>query len=309
MSKLSKAIKEPRKAIRVVLNQWLSRLAFLIKNDEKYLRMKWRLCMDYPLNLDNPKTFSEKLQWLKLNYHDPIFTTMVDKVAVKDYVTERLGKEYVIPTLGVYNKPEDIDWDKLPNRFVLKCTNDSNSVVICKDKSSLDKGVVVRKFKRCLKHNYFYQGREWPYKNVPRRIIAEEYIEPQDGKKDLPDYKFFCFDGEVKAMFIATDRQTPGEKVKFDFFDAEFNHLPFKQGHENALVMPSKPQNFDLMKQLAAKLSKGYPHMRVDFYDLGDKVLFGEITLYHFGGVTPFNPIDWDYKFGEWLTLPQTIRK
>lgn len=304
MPNIIKAIKHPGKAVKDVLDTLLSKYAFLIKNDEKYIRLKWWLNMDYPLNLDNPQTFSEKLQWLKLNDHNPLYTTMVDKVAVKDYVASILGEEYIIPTLGVYDKPEDINWDELPDRFVLKCTNDSNSVVICKDKSKLDKEKVIKKYRRALKHNYFYKGREWPYKNVPRRIIAEAYIEPRPDLKDLPDYKFFCFDGKCKAMFVATDRQTPGEEVKFDFFDADFNHLPLRQGHENAAVTPKKPENFETMKQAAEKLSKGIPHVRVDFYDLGDEVLFGELTLFHFGGVTPYKPQEWDKYLGDMLTLP-----
>lgn len=304
MSQLVKAVKNPKKAIKVVLNDLLAKYAFLIKDDEKYLRMKWWLNMDYPLNLDNPTTFNEKLQWLKLHDHNPLYTTLVDKVAVKDYVADILGPEYIIPTLGVYDKPEDIDWDALPDKFVLKCTNDSNSVIICKDKSSLDKNMVIRKYRKALKYNYFYKGREWPYKNVPRRIIAEQFIDPVPGRKDLPDYKFFCFDGEVKAMFIATDRHVEGEDVKFDFFDCDFNHLPFRQGHENAEIMPSKPANFELMKKAASKLSHGLPNARVDFYDLGDKVYFGEVTLFHFGGITPFDPEEWDKRFGEMLKLP-----
>lgn len=304
MSQIVKAIKNPKKAIKVVLNDLLAKYAFLIKDDEKYIRMKWWLNMDYPLNLENPSTFSEKLQWLKLHDHNPLYTTLVDKVAVKDYVAKELGPEYIIKTLGVWDKSEDIDWDSLPDRFVLKCTNDSNSVVICKDKSKLDKEAIIKKYRKALKHNYFYKGREWPYKGVPRRIIAEEFIEPVPGRRDLPDYKFFCFNGEVKAMFIATDRHVDGEDVKFDFFDADFNHLPFRQGHENAEKIPSKPLNFELMKEAAAKLSKGLPNVRVDFYDLGDKVLFGEVTLFHFGGITPFEPEEWDKIFGDMLTLP-----
>lgn len=304
MKRLFKAIKDPKWAIKILLNNLLSRFAFLIKNDEVYIKLKWKLNMNYPLNLENPRTFSEKLQWLKLYYHNPLYTTMVDKVAVKDYVGGILGEEYIIPTLAVYDRPDDIDWDNLPEKFVLKCTNDSNSVVICKDKSKLDRQGVIKKYKKALKHNYYYQGREWPYKNVPRKIIAEKYIDPVPGRKDLPDYKFFCFNGKMKMMFIATDRQVPGEEVKFDFFDAEFNHLPFTQGHQQAKTKPSKPKNFEVMKQAAEKLSKGLPHARIDFYDIGDKVLFGEITLFHFGGVTPFNPEEWDKRIGEMLTLP-----
>lgn len=304
MSYLIKAIKNPRKALKVELNNLLTKYAFLISDDEQYIRWKWKLCMDYPLNLDNPTTFSEKLQWLKLYAHNPLFTTLVDKVAVKDYVANIIGSEYIIPTLGVYERPEDIDWDALPNQFVLKCTNDSNSVVICKDKATLNKENVIKRLRRSLKQNYYLKGREWPYKNVPKRIIAEKYIEPRPGSKDLPDYKFFCFDGKVKAMFVATDRQTPGKKVKFDFFDADYNHLPFRQGHDHATTIPIKPKNFELMKQAAEQLSKGLAHARVDFYDLGDRVLFGEITLFHFSGFTPFEPFEWDKRFGELLSLP-----
>lgn len=303
MSRLLKAMKNPNKALRVILNDLLAKFAFLIKDDEKYIKIKWKLNMNYPLNLKNPKSFSEKLQWLKLYDHNPLYTKLVDKVAVKEYVAEILGSEYIIPTLGVYDRPEDIDWDGLPDQFVLKCTNDSNSVVICRDKSNIDRKAVIKKYKKALKHNYFYIGREWPYKNVPRRIIAEKYIEPVPGRKDLPDFKFFCFDGVCKAMFIATDRLVQGEKVKFDFFDADFNHLPFRQGHDHAKVMPQKPKNFEQMKNAAEKLSKGLRHVRVDFYDIGDKILFGEMTLFHFGGVTPYEPVEWDYKFGEWLHI------
>lgn len=273
--------------------------------DEYYLKLLYRLMMGKRLNLENPQTFSEKLQWLKLYDHKPEYTTMVDKYAVKDYVARIIGEEFIIPTLGVWNKVEDIDWDALPYQFVLKCTHDSGGLVICKDKSKLDKVAAIKKLKAGLKRDYFKMFREWPYKNVPKRIIAEQYIEPALDINDLPDYKFFCFDGEVKAMFVATERQVKGEEVKFDFFDADYNHLPFRQGHEHAKVVPQKPKNFELMKQLAEKLSKGIPHVRVDFYDIGDKVLFGELTLYHFSGMMPFEPEEWDYKWGELVKLPQ----
>ena len=272
--------------------------------DEPYLKLLYYLMMGKRLNLNNPQTFSEKLQWLKLHDHRPEYTTMVDKYAVKDYVAGIIGEDYIIPTLGVWDKVEDIDWDTLPNQFVLKCTHDSGGLVICKDKSKLDKDAAIKKLKAGLKRDYFKVFREWPYKNVPKRIIAEQYIEPAPGVNDLPDYKFFCFDGEVKAMFVATERQVKGEEVKFDFFDADYNHLPFQQGHDHAKIMPPKPVNFELMKHLAQQLSKGIPHVRVDFYSIGDKVLFGELTLYHFTGMMPFEPEAWDYKWGEWIKLP-----
>lgn len=303
MSQLVKAVKNPRKAIKVVLNDLLSKYAFLIKDDEKYLRLKWKLNMDYPLNLENPTTFNEKLQWLKLHDHNPLYTTLVDKVAVKDYVAGILGPEYIIPTLGVYDKPEDIDWDSLPERFVLKCTNDSNSVIICKDKSRLDKNMVIKKYRKALKHNYFYKGREWPYKNVPRRIIAEQFIDPVPGRKDLPDYKFFCFDGEVKFYKIDYDRfvkhranyySTKGELLPF----GEINYPPdFNKELE-------QPAEISYMISLSEKLAKNIPMVRVDFYDVNGRILFGEMTFYPGGGGGKFTLEEWDYKIGEFLHLP-----
>ena len=288
-----------KKIVEKVYNRLL-----LVLPDELYLKVKFRQLMGKKLNLKNPQTFSEKLQWLKLYDRRPEYTTMVDKYAVKGYVAKIIGDEYIIPTLGVWDRPEDIDWDSLPNQFVLKCTHDSGGLVICRDKSKLDKKAATTKLRKTLKQNYYRKWREWPYKNVPRRIIAEQYIEPAPDLKDLPDYKFFCFDGEVKALFVATDRQKEGEEVKFDFFDADFNRLPFKQGHEHAAVTPRKPKNFEVMKKAAAQLSKGLPHARVDLYEVGDKVLFGEITLFHFSGLVPFRPEEWDKVFGDMLTLP-----
>ena len=260
--------------------------------------------MRHKLDLHNPKTFSEKLQWLKLYDRRPEYTTMVDKYAVKEYVSTIIGSEYVIPTLGVWDKPEDIDWDSLPEKFVLKTTHGggSSGVIICRDKATFDREKTIAKLKKSMKQDLYGFSKEWPYKNVPRRIIVEQYIEAENN--DLPDYKFFCFDGVVKGLFVATDRQTPGVDVKFDFFDANFNHLPFRQGHDHAERTPIKPANFELMKNLASKLSKGIPQVRVDFYDLGDCVLFGEMTFFHFSGSMPFEPEEWDFRFGEWIKLP-----
>jgi len=270
-----------------------------------YLKVQYRLRLGYWMDFNNPSTFNEKLLWLKLYDHRPEYIKFVDKYEVKDIVAKIIGKEYVIPTLGVWDNVDDIDFDSLPNQFVLKCTHDSGGLIICKDKRRLDIVNAKKKLKKCMSANYYHEAKEWPYKHVPHRIIAEEYIEPQSGTDDLPDYKFFCFDGKVKALFVATDRQTEGVDVKFDFFDSNFNHLPFRQGHDNADVTPKKPVNFEQMKEAAEKLSTGYPHIRVDFYDHGDKVLFGELTLYHFGGLTPFNPKEWDVKLGDMLTLPK----
>lgn len=274
--------------------------------DRLYLEIMFRHRMGYRLNLNNPQTFSEKLQWLKLYNRNPEYTKMVDKYAVKEYVSKVIGDEYIIPTLGVWDKPEEIEWDKLPDQFVLKTTQGggNSGVVICRDKTSFDKQKAIEKLNESLKSDIYKIWREWPYKNIPKRVIAEKYIEPKPDTKDLPDYKFFCFDGKVKGLFIATERQNPNEEVKFDFFDSDFNHLPLRQGHDHAKVTPQKPVNFELMKKAAEALSKGMPHVRVDLYDLGDKVLFGELTLFHFSGMMPFEPTEWDKRFGDMLTLP-----
>lgn len=268
------------------------------------------ICMQYYKhfhkfpNLKNPKTFNEKLQWLKLNDRRPEYTKMVDKYEVRQYIAEKIGEDYLIPLYGVWDKAEDIEFDSLPDQFVLKCTHDSGSVVICKDKRYFNKTAAIEKLSKALKKNAFYYGREWPYKNVKARIIAEKYMEDTD-TSELRDYKFFSFDGVAKALFIATDRQKEGEEVKFDFYDMDFKHLDFKQGHPNADVSPAKPKTFDEMHQLVEKLSKGIPHLRVDFYEVNGKAYFGELTFSHFSGMVPFNPEEWDETFGSWIKLPE----
>lgn len=272
-------------------------------NPEKYVPKMFYQRMGYKLNLENPSTYNEKLQWLKLYDHNPLYTKLVDKYEVKQYIADKIGSQYIIQTLGVWDSVADIDFDSLPKQFVLKCTHDSGGLVICKDKRKLDIAKAKRILRKSLRRNFYYMGFEWPYKDVKPRILAEQYME--DPKtKELRDYKFFCFNGTVKAMFIATERQKEGEDVKFDFFDADFNHLPFKQGHENATALPDKPICFEEMKRLAATLSTGLPEVRVDFYEVDEKVYFGEMTFFHHGGWTPFDPKEWDYTFGNWLALP-----
>lgn len=295
IKRIFRAIKEPNRILKYLL----------IKNarlfpDELYLKMLFPLRTGYKLNLKNPQTFNEKLQWLKLNNRKPEMVKMVDKVDVKEYVAKIIGEEYIIPTLGVYNSVDEIDFDSLPNQFVLKCTHDSGGIVICSDKSKLDIEAAKAKLRRGLKVNYYYQNREWPYKQVKPRIIAEQYMVDESGY-ELKDYKFFCFDGEVKLLFIASDRGSKTEETKFDFFDTNFNHLPFTNGHPNSTKKIAKPQGFEEMKKIAALLSKGHPHLRVDLYDINGKIYFGELTFYHWSGMTPFEPMEWDYKLGEWI--------
>ncbi len=301
MQSLSFYVKHPS----VVLNYLISRLSFLFP-DKMYLKMKYRLIMGKKLNLKNPQTFNEKLQWLKLYDRKPEYTVMVDKYAVKKYVADKIGEEYIIPTFGVWDNVEDIDFEKLPNQFVLKCTHDSGGLVICKDKANLDIEAAKLKLQKSLKTDFYLMGREWPYKNVPRKIIAEKFMEDSQNE-DLRDYKFFCFDGVVKALFVASDRQNPNEETKFDFFDADFNPLKCRNGHPNSINLPKCPKSFAEMKKLASILSMGIPHARVDFYEIDGKVYFGEMTFYHNCGFVAFNPEEWDEKFGSWIKLNEKL--
>ncbi len=437
-------------------------------SDQKFLEKKYYMKFGKKLELHNPQTFNEKLQWLKLYDRNQLYTTLVDKYAVREYIKEKIGEEYLIPLVGgPWKSFDEIDFNMLPNQFVLKCTHDSGGLIICKDKSKLDIKTARKKINKCLRNNYYWGNREWPYKNVPPQIIAEKYMtdgnnnflpvykffcfngEPKiiqtiqndkqpnesidyfsidwkllklrqnfpnsekpferpeqlsamveiarvlsKGKSfvrvdlyiinnevkfsehtfysdsgtekfkpenwdtklgewiklseetgggdgvilnklvygvritekqkqeilfnsngdvveinepltisDLTDYKFFSFNGTTKAMFIATDRASTTEETKFDFFDMEFNHLPFTNGHPNADKMPICPSTFTHMKELAGRLSKGIPQARIDFYDIDGKVYFGEITLFHWSGMVPFEPDEWDKTFGDWIEL------
>lgn len=300
MKSIINILKNPDVLISIIMARYCGWMS-----DEFFLRMKFRLKMGKKLNLKDPKTFSEKLQWLKLYNRKPEYTIMVDKVKAKEYVASIIGEKYIIPTLGVWSDPDMINFDELPEQFVLKVNHNSGTgMYICKDKKKMNVEEVKKELKIGLKEDYYKKNREWPYKDVPRRILAEKYIEPTNSSNDLPDYKFFCFDGKVKALFVATDRSKGEHAVKFDFFDDNYNHLPFTNGHPNAEVIPQKPLAFDEMKFLAEKLSKGIPHVRVDFYNVKGMIYFGEMTFFHWSGMTPFVPSTWDYKFGEWLQLP-----
>lgn len=299
ISHVLKYIKDPR--YRFLVNSVKGKYTDM--SDEEFLRRKYYAKMGKQLNLEDPKTYNEKLNWLKLYYRNPLFPVLADKYRVKDYVREKIGEEYVIPLYGVWDRFEDIDFAALPDQFVLKCTHDSGGLSICRDKASFDTEKARTKIEKSLKRNYYYVGREWQYNEITPRIIAEAYME-DERTKELRDYKFFCFDGIVKAMFVATDRQS-SSPTTFDFFDAEYHHFDVRQGHPNAKTIPEKPANFELMKELAEKLSVGIPHVRVDFYEVNGKAYFGEMTFFHFDGSTPFDPEKWDLTFGEWLQLPK----
>lgn len=297
IDKLIFRIKNPRYILLDIFNLFSPLLS-----DKGFLKLRFRIIMGRKLDLISPRAYNDKLQWLKLYDRRPIYTTFVDKYAVKNYVAEIIGEEHIIPTLKVWDSVADLDLSDLPSSFVLKTTHDGDSkgVIICKDKSKIDLEAVRSRLRKNLKTNYYRFGREWPYKNVVPRIIAEKYIEDESG--ELRDYKFFCFDGIVKASFVATERST-GD-VKFDYFDAEFNHIDMVQSHPMSEHIIKKPKNYDLMLEIASKLSAGFPHVRVDLYNCNGQVYFGELTLYHYGGMIPFYPEKWDYIFGSWLNLP-----
>lgn len=295
--KIIKALKNPKWGLNVIIRRYLGKLM----DDETFIKCRFYLSMGYLPDLNNPKSYNEKLQWLKLNNKNDEYTKLVDKYEVKDYVKNIIGEEFIIPTLGVYNSFDDINFDILPEQFVLKSTHDSGSVVICTSKANFNKKAAKKKLDKSLKRNYFYVAREYPYKNVKPRIIAEKYMVDESGT-ELKDYKFFCFNGKCKMLYIATDRNT-GD-VKFDFFDSNFVHLPFKQGHPWATKKINKPDSYDKMIELAEILSKDFKHVRVDFYDIKGHIYFGEFTFFSNSGFLPFEPEEWDYKIGEWLHLP-----
>ena len=270
-------------------------------SDETYLKIAFRSLMGKKLALQNPQTFNEKLQWLKLYDRKPIYTTMVDKYEAKKYVAGIIGEQYIIPTLGVWDKFEDIDFDRLPKQFVLKCTHDSGGLVICRDKSQFDKQAARKQITQSLKRNFFWSGREWPYKNVKPRIIAEKYMEDLH-LHELRDYKFLCFNGNVKCCFVCTDRFTQ-QGLKVTFYDDQWKIMPFERRYPRSKTPIPKPVTYEEMVKLAETLSKDIPFMRVDFYSIGKDVFFGELTLYPGSGFEEFNPVKWDEGLGAWIKL------
>lgn len=288
-----------KKIRRRLLNKKRKKLEPLV-----YIRKKFKLELGYDLNLDNPKSFNEKLQWMKFNYRDPLMTICSDKVLVKEYVKKIVGEKYLIPTIAIYDKTSDINFALLPKQFVIKCNHNSGKgMIICKDKSKLDYEEARRKINLGLKEDYYLSNYEWPYKNINRKIIAEEYIGDNNGL-GLNDYKFYCFNGIPKFFLVSSNRMT---KVRFDYFDIDKNPLPFKQGGESAHVDLSRLKNYEEMLMLAKALCKDFPHVRVDLYNIDGKIYFGELTFFDSAGFGKFTPTEWDYKFGDAFVLPEAI--
>jgi len=296
--KIKKALKNPYYACELILNQ----LAKYV-SDEHFVKWKYYLNFHKKLDLEDPQTYNEKLQWLKLYDKHDEYTQMVDKYEAKKYVAQIIGEEYIIPTLGVYDCFEEIDFSALPKQFVLKCTHNSGGVFVCKEKEKFDVESTRRQVNKWLKKNPYWKNREYPYKNVKPRIIIEQYMEDESGY-ELKDYKFFCFDGAAKCVFVASDRGKDDEETKFDFYDIEWNLLPFTNGHPNSNKHMDKPENYNKMVEIAQKLSQGVPHVRVDLYNINGHIYFGELTFFHWSGLMPFDPAEWDLKMGEFLQLP-----
>lgn len=301
MQKKNSLIPNPKMTSLLVKFNWLF-------PTELYIKLLFRLRMGYKLNLKNPKTFNEKLQWLKLYGDKPEFVNMVDKALAKEYVKPLIGEKYIVPTYGVWNSPEEIDFDSLPSQFVLKTTDGGGSVgvVICTDKNSINKEEIISKLKSALKQDIYGVLRERPYKFIKKRILAEQYLsdDTTSVKGDLNDYKFYCFNGKVTYCEVITGRHT---KKQIDFFDLDWNHLPFTfQGREFADNQVQKPECFSEMVDIADKLCKGLPYSRIDMYVVQGKVYFGEITFFPASGFRGFSPEEWNIRLGDMITLPNS---
>lgn len=281
---------------------WLMyRLCPNMMSDRFHLEMNYLFTKREHLDLDNPITFNEKLQWLKIYDRNPLYTKLVDKYLVKEWVSKKIGADHIIPTLAKYDSPDEIDLNVLPEQFVLKCNHDSGSVIICKDKSMFDFGAAKKRLADCLERDTSSFFCEWAYRNVPRCIIAEPYMK-EEGNDDLMDYKFFCFDGEPKIMYMSRDHAA---QATTDFFDMEFNHLPIRMQAPPSPILPEKPEKFERLKEYASVLSQGIPQVRVDFYVINGQIYFGEMTFYHCGGMVTVQPYEWNVKMGEMIHLPK----
>ena len=301
-NKIARFLKEPKRYISKIIYKYFSWLL----SDKQYLKAQFLYKFGYPLDLESPKTFCEKVQWLKLYDRNPKYTTMVDKYEVKKYVAEIIGEEYIIPTLAVWDKPQDIDWNTLPNQFVLKTTHGGggNGVIICKDKELLDKRAIIKQLESSLDKDLYKEFREWPYKNVPKRIIAEKFMDPEKSPapNDLPDYKFFCFNGKVRFFKVDFGRFVEHHA---NYYSPEGELLEFgEQGLEPDPNYPIElPNNLRDMISLAEKLSADEPFLRVDFYNVNGKIFFGELTFYPASGFGSFTPNIWNLRIGDMILL------
>ena len=271
--------------------------------DEEYLRRMYRCQMGRELDLSNPVRFTEKLQWLKLYDRRPEYTLMADKYEAKKIIAERAGERYVIPTLGVWDTFSEIDFDTLPDKFVLKCNHDSGSVIVVQDKAKFRKRSAEKILSRGLRRNYYWPSREWGYKGIKPRIIAEQYLETLEGRS-LTEYKIFCFDGQPGLILVCKGKAHSGGRTN-DFYDLDFNHIPVTGYYPNSQTRDTKPAQYDEMLEVARKLSTGIPQVRIDLYLADGRIYVGEFTFSHEGGFTNFKPEIYDEKFGAMIHLPE----
>ncbi|MCA4563332.1 hypothetical protein LD006_05300 [Bacteroides xylanisolvens] len=292
-------------SIKILVILTLEKLRILLP-DTMYLKLQFRLRMGYYPDFNNPKTFSEKLQWLKLHNQNPLYTKLVDKYDVKYYVAKKIGSQYIIETIGVWNDVESIQWDILPNSFVLKTTHGggSSGVIVCPNKFLFNRERAKIFLKKSLKQDIYKTFREWPYKNVRKRIIAERFMKQVDGSP-LIDYKFFCFNGIPRFLYVR--RNTFGNKSSLvNFIYPDWTAAPFwRDGDIPSSTLPEKPQRFDKMLNIASKLSEDLVFARIDLYEINGDIYFSEITFFPASGLLPFNSIEWDRKLGDMLSLPQ----
>ena len=301
INKILKIIRNPMKIFPALGSRYMLKWI----PDSIYLKLNYRGLMGEKLNLEHPKKFNEKLQWLKLYNKKPEYTLMVDKYEAKQYVSKIIGKKYIIPTIGVWDRFEDINFNLLPKKFVIKCTHDSGGLVIVKDKNKIDIDVIRKKIKKSLKKNYFWPGREWVYKNIKPRIIIEEYKTDKDEKCDLTDYKYFCFNGLVDCVMISIERSTG--KPKYYFFDKNWNLLRLNIRGKEApkdFTLP-KPRCIEEMFKIASLLSKGIPFLRVDLYESNERVFFGELTFFPQSGFDNLITYEAEKRFGHLISIPK----
>lgn len=273
--------------------------------DKMYLQQYYARRMGYYMDFNNPKTFNEKLQWLKLYDRKPIYTTMADKIEAKKFVSEKIGVQHIIPTLEIYNSFDEIDFDKLPNQFVMKCSHDSGSVVICKDKSSFDLEHARCIIETGLKRSWYQIGREWAYKNIKPRILIEQFMieGPSEG---LTDYKFYCFNGIPKFLYVSHGLNDH-ENAFVNYLTMDWQLAPFhRHDFREYKTLPRRPSNYNQMIQFSKTLSENTPFLRVDFYEIDGRVYFSELTFYPGCGMTPFDPVEYDKKWGDMIILPKS---
>lgn len=304
LAKLSKLFRKPK-----LIGLYLDHRNIIHMPDKQYLKMYYEDCFGYQFDIDHPKTFNEKIQWMKLYYRKPEIPKLVDKATAKDEVAKIIGDQYIIPTIGVYNNFDDIDFDQLPNQFVIKCTHDCASVIICRNKANFDIEAARKKINKALKVKYYSRNaREWAYSQIPPRIIIEKFMKDKNSD-DITDYKFFCFNGEPKIMYISIGLENHST-ASISFADMDYKLLNIERADYKALKkLPPKPKSFNKMKELAKKLSEDFPQVRVDFYEINGKPYFGELTFYTCGGMVKWKKHEYDERLGKMIKLPEKFNE